>query len=63
MLSQLSEKFALKLKNQKQSPSAAIFSQLNSNEDQKPKKNKVFPPVCAIFIRLIEKKTKQKGFI
>ena len=47
---------------QKQSPSVAIFSQPNSNEDQKNEKNKVFTPVCAISIRLIEMKINTKRF-
>ena len=44
---------------QKQSPSLAMFSLPNSNEDQK---NTVYSPVCAIVIRLIEMKTKFKRF-
>ena len=44
---------------QKQSPSAAIFSQPKSNKD---KKKQVFTPLCAIFIRLIEMKTKAERF-
>ena len=44
---------------QQQSPSVAIFSQPNTNEAEK---NKVFTPVCAIVIRLIEMKTKTKRF-
>ena len=47
-------------RKQKQSPFAAILSQPNLNEDQK--KNKVFTPVCAIFIRTVEMKTKAKRF-
>ena len=47
---------------QKQLPSVSIFLHPNSNEDQKTKKSKVFIPVCAIFIRLIEMKTKAKRF-
>ena len=47
---------------EKQSPSAAIFSQPNSNEDQKKTKKKVFIPACAIFIRLIKVKTNAKSF-
>ena len=46
----------------KKSPSVAIFSQPNSNEDQTNEKNKVFTPVCTIFIGLIEIKTKAKRF-
>ena len=44
---------------QNQSATVAIFSQLNSNEDQK---NKVFSPVCAIGICLIEMKTTTERF-
>ena len=61
MLLQLGVNFAPKSKEkQKQSLSAAIFSQPNSNEDKK--NNQIFTPVCAIFIRLIEMKTNAKRF-
>ena len=57
---QLGVNFAPKSEEkQKQSLSVAIFSQPNSNEEQK---NKVFTPVCAIVIRQIEMKTKTKKF-
>ena len=57
---QLGVNFVPKLEEkQKQSPSVAIFSQPNSNEDRK---NKVLTPVGAIVSRLIEMKTKTKRF-
>ena len=58
---QLGVNFAPKREEkQKQSPSDAIFSQPNSKTHKK--NAKVFNAVCAIFIRLIEMKTKTRTF-